>query len=317
MVEVTPSWRFTSRATLWQWYGHVHLLQSRVLGQWVCLDRSDGRVLWEKRFCRANTICEVAGGVIVASETRSDGPWTADFGCYGISLETGELLWTSHAGGNRGRLLRLFDFVPCFTNELRDSPAFAQGGEVVCTSGRVLDVRTGRDTRRIPSEEVRGHKRPQSEAWTLYQGRLQNAYTRVRLPNGSWLSHKPRPEEGAVIGFRLYLLGDDGSVRWDFDLAATGYHIAGNYSSYRYATPFLYLVVSEERQQRDVAGRPGYALPNAAVYRLLTLNLNDESLVQDFRLEDSKVTECRIEDVDDAGLLISLDARQLWYYTRR
>jgi hypothetical protein len=317
MLEVTPAWSFTARFTLTQWYGHVHLLPSRVLGQWFCLDRSDGRVLWERRFCRPDTIREVAGPVIIASETRSDGPWTASFGCYGISLETGELLWTSHAAGMWGRLLRFLDFVPGFTNELRDAPDFVQSGEVVCASGRVLDVHTGRDIRRLPAEEVKKHERLQSEAALLYHGRLRNAWTKIRLANGSWLSHKARPEEDAVIGFRLYILGEDGSVQWDFDLATTGYHLAGNYYSYRYAVPYLYLVVSEERQLRDVPARPGHVLPNPAVYRLLTLNLNSTSVIQDFRVEDGKVKECRIEDVDEAGLLVSLDRRHLRYYERR
>jgi hypothetical protein len=212
----------------------------------------------------------------------------------------------------------LLDFVPAFTNELRDDPAFVQGSELVCTSGRVLDILTGRDKGQLLADEVKKHERPTSEAQTLYNGRFQNTWTRIRLPNGLWLSHKARPEEEST-GFRLYILGDDDSVQWCFDLANTGYHIAGNYYSYRYAAPFVYLMVSEERQHLDVPGKPGqvWATPNPTVYHLLTLDLDRRSIVQDFRVADGKLEECRIEDVDEAGLLVSVDQRQLRYYHRR
>jgi hypothetical protein len=317
MLEVTPAWTFTSQSSLSMWYGHVHLLPGRVLGQWVCLNRSEGRLVWQKRFFRPNTIYEVVSGVIIASETRSDGPWTLDFGCYGISLETGQLLWTSHARGGWGGFLRLLDFIPGFTNDLRDTPAFVRDGELVCASGRVLDVRTGMDRGRVSAEEVKGHVKPRSDTWLLYQGGLREVYTRVKLTDGRWLSHKASPNEESVTGFHLYVLGDDGAVRWHFDLAGTGYHIGGNYYSNRYAAPYLYLVVSEERQLRDVPGKPGYVVTNPAVYRLLTLDLNGESVMQDFRVDECKLKECRIEDVDETAVLVSLDGRQLRYYERR
>jgi hypothetical protein len=317
MLEQTPVWTYTARSPLTQWYGHVHLLPSKVLGQWFGLDRADGRVLWRRWFFRPDTVVGVAGEVVVASETQSDGPWTAEFGCYGISLETGELLWTAHAGGVWGPLLRLLDFVPGFTNDLRDAPVLVRGGEVVCASGRVLDAHRGRDLRRVPAHEIQGPTRQPSEAEVLYQGRLQGGYTKVRLANGRWLSHKAWPGEDAGSGFRLYVLGEDEAIRWQFDLASTGYHVAGNYYSYRYAGPYLYLLVSEGRPQRDVPGQPGFVPPNPAVYRLLTLDLSREVVAQDFRVDDSPVDEGRIEDADRAGLLVSLSHRHLRYYRRR
>jgi hypothetical protein len=284
MLEAMPAWTCTARYTLTQWYGHVHLLPGRALGQWLCIDRSDGHALWQKRFWRPNTIRNVADGVIIASETRSDGPWTLEFGCYGISLETGQLLWTVHARGMWGRLLRLLDFVPAFTNDLRDAPAFVQGSEVVCASGRLLDVRTGREKGRLPIEEVKKHVRTLSEALSLNNGCPRNTWARVR--------------------------------RY-FDLANTGYHLGGNYYSYRYAAPFVYLMVSEERQLRDVPGKPDCVVSNPTVYHLLTLDLDRMSIVQDFRVADGKLEECRIEDMDEAGLLVSVDQRQVRYYRRQ
>ena len=74
---------------------------------------------------------------------RSDGPWSGLLGCYGISLENGQLLWTSHGSGIWGRLGRLLDFVPGFANEFRDTPRQIKDGKNFCDSGRIIDIQTG------------------------------------------------------------------------------------------------------------------------------------------------------------------------------
>src|SRR3954470_22795843 len=154
MIEPDLIWTFGVRQRLTDGYGHVELLPHHVLGQWFCVDRATGRRAWERRFFRPNNVVGIADGVIVASEMRSDGPWTADFGCYGISLESGRLLWTSHADGWWGRFVRMLDFVPGFTNELRDAPVDVTGCRCTCGSGRVLDVRTGHTVRRLSKQEA-------------------------------------------------------------------------------------------------------------------------------------------------------------------
>src|SRR5262249_7436635 len=146
--------------------------------------------------------------VAVASETRSDGPWTADFGCYGISLKTGDLLWASHAAGLWGRVLRLLDSVPFFTNDLRDTPARVRGNEVICNSGRVLDVHTGADLRRVPREEVRKGSEKPSDALQLFAGLRPKERTRIKIGENRWLSHKKQARDADAEGFRLYLLDD-------------------------------------------------------------------------------------------------------------
>ncbi len=163
MIESTPAWSFGSKKPLTKWYGHVHLLADCVVGQWFCADRTTGKLRWRGKLLRPNTILGFDSGVIVASEMRSDGLWTADFGCYGISLEDGRLLWTSHGSGLWGRIVRLLDFVPGFTNELRDTPHHVQNGKVFCNSGRVLDVKSGMLLHKVDAQEVRSHEKLASE----------------------------------------------------------------------------------------------------------------------------------------------------------
>ena len=288
--------------------------------QWFGVDRHTGKPLWERAYFRPNCIVGVADGVVVASETRSDGPWTFDFGCYGISLRTGRLLWTSHRDGWWGRVVRLFDYVPGFTNELRDVPArVTAGGEVVCGSGRVLDVRTGRRVRRVSPDEVGRARddRPKTDAALLYDSGMVVGSTGVALSPGRRLSVKPAVGPSPP-GFHLYLSDDRGTPVWAFDLAAaTGYEVTHpNHYSYRLAGPHVYVVASEEPKWRPHPTKAHHIVPNRRRFHLLAVELGGGTVVQNVRLTDAPVAECRIEDVDERAVLVSIGTRKLRCYGR-
>jgi len=95
---------------LTRWYGYVDYDGDYVTGQWFSLDADTGKEHGFRRFFRPNSVCGVDPDVIVAHETRSDGPWTFDFGIYGIHARSGELMWTSHDRGLWGRFLRCLDY---------------------------------------------------------------------------------------------------------------------------------------------------------------------------------------------------------------
>ena len=65
MLDPSPTWAFESKEPLTKWYGHVHLLADHVVGQWLCVERKSGELLWQTRQHRANTICGFDSGVIV------------------------------------------------------------------------------------------------------------------------------------------------------------------------------------------------------------------------------------------------------------
>lgn len=317
MISPAAAWTFTARHPLVQWYGHVQLLPDRVLGQWVCVERSAGKPLWEKRYHRPNTVVGVSEGVIIASEMRSDGPWTLDFGCYAISLETGDLLWVSHGSGLWGRVLRCLDYLPGFTNDLRDSPMSVEGPECICGSGRVLDVRTGQQIRQLTQEQLKSRneaqkkERPKSDAQVLYEG------GKVPVSSGAWLTHTEEPGVMNARGLRLRLLNEDDTIRWSFDLDTTGYQISHcNFYAYRYARPYVYIVASEEPSMKPHPTLEHHVLENPTLFRLLTLDTSSGELVQDIPLGSQRYSECRIEDIDEHGLLVAADHRSLWYFTR-
>jgi hypothetical protein len=324
VIDPEPHWRFVAKRSLTQWYGHVHLLPDRVLGQWLCLDRISGESIWERSIFRANTIVGIAADVIIASEMRSDGPWTADLGCYGISLTTGELLWTSHGSGLGGAFLRVLDFVPGFTNDLRDSSHHVTSTECFCGSGRVIDVRDGRFLRRVSPEELKQHERPLTDFEHLAEtGYRVDAPSRIQIRPDIWLSCRREGEPALRIAgrVRFFQTRDDGCHVWAFDLAQTRF--AGNGHSWRYCPgtgsrpPVIYMIVSDEPNRApDPKGRPHFVVPRPTTYRLLVLDVTDGQTVQEVVLGRSE-SDCRIEDVDETGLLVSYDGRRLHYFARQ
>ena len=130
------------------------MLPHRVLGYWFCLDRSSGARLWERRL-EPDEIVGIEDGVIVANERRRLPFSSKRYGCYGISLETGKVLWTSHASSFWGVLLTALD--------VKDCPVYVADGKCYCWSGRILDVKTGKLLERVPKEEITRPDRPESD----------------------------------------------------------------------------------------------------------------------------------------------------------
>ena len=312
MIDREPAWRFTSDRQLTQWYGHVQLLPSCAIGQWFCVDRQSGDLKWQRQHFRANSICGFDSGVIVAYEMRSDGPWTAGFGCYGLSLESGELVWSSHGTGLIGKLSRILDFIPGFTNGLRDSPSIVADGKVFCSSGRILNVLNGELLSKISPYEVRKMKPPQSDARQLYDSHIGNSESNVSIGD-LVLAH---PSDGKQRGKWSIVAKTKEQDAWRFDISQTGLHIDGNYYSYRLATPYIYLVLSDESRYKPHPTHPQTVVANPTRWHLLCLDVATGQIVQQVSLGDELLDECRIEDVDEHGLLIRRSSKELVYFRR-
>jgi hypothetical protein len=318
MLATPPRWTHSSKQPLTQWYGHVQLLPKHVLGQWACLERSTGQLLWARRLGRPNTVRGVGADVIVASEMRSDGPWTADFGVYGIDLETGKLLWTSHANGLWGRLVRGLDAVPMFTNELRDRPALVRATDCVTERGRVLDLKTGKRIGKefspAPQHDVSKHL-----ARALYmEGSCALEWGTLRLgspeaPRAVEVNGRKQVQFSRGV-LRLFLQTGSGQIPWTFTLEEHGCHCASNYFSYRLATPFVYVLVSDRPDHvPDPRRGTPYVVPNAGRYQLWTIDARTGRIEQRVAITDSEQTRCRLEDVDEQALLVSAEDQLLCF----
>lgn len=315
MLDPTPVWTYSRKKSLANNYNHVHLLPDHVVGEWFCVERPTGRFLWQSKLYRPDTIFAVDSGVIVATELRSDGPWTLYFGCYGISLDSGALIWASHGSGIRGVLARICDLIPGCTNELRDAPVYVQDGQVFCNSGRVIDVKTGHFLKMLTPDIVYSHKKTPSDRYQFYSS------DRLAMGEGIVLEEDLRlryerivePQNGVL---KFVANNSAGEVLWTFSTEMLGRQIDGNLHSWRLVPPFLYLVVSNGPRHRPHPSRKHWVLPNPTLWHFVTLDLATGKVLQDFSLGNEKQEECRIEDMDDHGILISKTRREFSYFTR-
>ncbi len=316
MLDPAAAWTFHSSTRLTQWYGHARLLADYVIGQWTCVARHSGQLVWQSHFWRPNTICGVDSGVIVATEMRSDGPWTMSFGCYGISLQSGQIVWVSHRCGIAGFILKWLDAVPGFTNELRDSPHHVDSGRVFCESGRILDIQTGKLLTKAAKPSA-GDGRPRRIDQAFYQYAQNPAECGFPMGNGVSLRQTATGAANTEHRSPIFLAENaSGDRQWSFATAALGRSLRGNYYSYRLAPPYLYFLVHDEPHPTTPSTGTDSTIPQCTRWFLVTLDLQTGQVVQDFPLSEDLFAECRIEDLDAQGLLIGRSDNS-WQYFRR
>jgi hypothetical protein len=240
--------------------------------------------------------------VIVASETRSDGPWTAGFGIYGIDSQTGKLLWTNHGRGLWGKLLRCFDYVPGFTNEFRDVPKCIVDEYVITAGGRALDVRTGRE---CPSVSVEAPDKSDRSAPD------QKLYDNKSIEIDGDTIHVL----GSCDDFVIVRRDKGGRELWRFVAKDHSLHVDGNYYSYRIHDGRIFIILGDAPNYVPIKeSEPLYVKPNPANYQLGILDVSSGECEFVPLTHAEQRTECRIEAIRDDRLLISCDGTQLVEY---
>src|SRR5579862_3812035 len=307
MVHATAAWRYRAEHWLSLGYGHVHLLPDHVLGQWFCVERQSGRMRWDRPVAKADSVIGVSEGVIIASEMRMSGPATYSYGVFAISLETGELLWTSHFAGRGGRAF-LKAVASWFGIDFSDYAAGVRGSECITAAGRILDLHSGKELRLEPPSA--GEKWPsfwtlKSPAWQLYGRHPVDCGSCRILRHG--LPGAPKKEGVGPDGtFNLFLSDEQGRPLWSFDIATTGHHMGGNYFSYRFNDGFVYMVVSDRPQTVPIDPRqPLIVKRNPVHYFLWALDIETGEICQKVQISEEETTCCRIEDLDERSVLVS------------
>lgn len=297
-----PQWTYSNSRRLTQWYGHVDYYGQYVIGQWFVLDAKTGTEYWSRTFGRPNTVCDCAHDVIVAYETRSDGPWTFGFGIYGIDAQTGQLLWTNHGRGLWGKLLRCADYVRGFTNEFRDVPKCIVNGYVITASGRFLDVRNGREnpTLKIPIPDGNERSRPDQKLNDNKSLEIDGDTIRVQGPPDDFviLRHDP-----------------DGHEIWRFASRERSLHVDGNFYSYRLHGDHIFIVLGDAPNYVPIKeSDPLCVKRNPANYQMGVLNVSSGECKLYPLANAQQRTECRIEAIRDDRILVSCDGTQLTEY---
>ena len=314
MIREQPIWSYSSLDA-----APTTLLENRVIGIGLCLDRANGQCLWQKSFSGANTIIGESNGVIVATELIT---YTATFfsGCYGFDLETGKLLWTSHGNGLWGVLCRIGDFIPCFVNDMSDRPICLEDGRVIMESGRILDVRTGKQVERIPRKKAATfYRQLESPLRELLEKR------KLLLDDGTWLTHV-LPEIGQQIqdiptprsfawndffkhGFDLYRLTESGDRIWSFQPEKIGCH---QIHGYKLDLPYhVYLLFSEEKTTLYDSETQEFR-HNLSRIHFVTISIETGKIIQNFLIEETALAGGSIQSVDAYGVLVSSNETHLW-----
>lgn len=298
---LVPRWTYENSQYLYRWYGHVDYFGQYIMGQWFVLEAATGTELWARRFNRPNSILACEQDVIIASEMRSDGPWTADFGIYGIAAKTGDLLWTSHARGWWGKFLRCCDYIPAFTNDLRDPPRGIVNGRVITGRGRCLDVRTGVDV--AENYSVPANNDNATPQRILYDKHVLDFDTDKIFVEG------PRDD------FKITRYDPNGREIWRLSCKERALYMDGNYFSYRYHEGRIYLILGDAPRTVPIKpSDPFVHKPNLANYQIGVLELTTGECRLAPLDHGQQRLECRIEAIHQNRLLVSCDNTILTEY---
>lgn len=288
MLASEPLWTAMIPDGVQQWYEHAHLLDRYVVGQWFGLDRRTGFPVWKGAPERANSVVGVHGETIVATEMQNRGAVTITFGAWGISAATGKQTWEALKPAPKsgfGWVLDKLGMWGVLENAVR-----VDAGVVVCESGVLLDAKTGARVR----EELFPPPKP-SGPDEFYDGNPYKLSTGQIIQRVRVRGNPP----GRDFGFFTREL--DGTETL-FGIDAYDAYVRGDFYSFRLAEPFVYVIAHDRPKPPAACG-------------LLTVDLRRREVVQHIPLGAAE-KECRFEDVDERGVLISWDNRELTYVPR-
>ncbi len=269
---------------------------------WACLERSTGEILWERKVGRPNKVYGVENGVIVASELRAgDSPLIWSYGLYGLSLETGELLWISHGRGWWGRFTRLLDAVPDFRNELRDTPLYLQAGAIITQRGRLVNPSDGSD---IGATEPDGSEM-EGRAGAAYHLRRYRFFAcgeygtlRAGTPE------KPEVQKDNIVGLmpmQLFLKERSGQVAWTLDLSMLPK--AYTPMTLVYQAPYLFFRIASPLSSIEEGDSD-----QSEFYAIWIVDIRSGNLVQKIPVSEKPVFNGALQAVDSENILVSYSA---------
>jgi hypothetical protein len=102
MPAETTLWKFASNESLTQCYGHVHLLPQHVLGQWFCVARDSGKLLWQREFGRLPIVQEAAPAA-TTTPTPSPSGGRRRRGRYDLAWKPARFYAAAACGSTRAR----------------------------------------------------------------------------------------------------------------------------------------------------------------------------------------------------------------------
>lgn len=295
-------WSYLNPKGLTKWNGHVDYYNNYIIGQWFVLNALAGEELWAHDFFRPNVNFGLAQDVIIASEMRSDGPWTLDFGIYGIHVKTGNILWANHGDGLLGKIASLLDYIPGVTNELRDRPKYIWNKYVLTDRGRIIDVDTGKRAL-IEKEKIPFLEDKKTISHTFYTEKMLSIDDAKILVNGF------------DKDFNVIRIDEFGKIAWRFPAEDQIWYVGGNYFSYRLHNNKIYIILGDAPSYLPCSiNNPKHVKSSPANYSLGIIEIKSgESEIHQLPKGEQKLT-CRIEAIRDNNILINYDGIELFEF---
>jgi hypothetical protein len=306
MLAQHPSWHVLAPSNLTRGYGHVHLLRDHALGQWICIDRHTGRILWQHHFDRPNFIRGIVDDdhVIIATELRPVGLMgQGGFDCYALDFRTGRLLWTTHPSNQCGDPApEPYWYPDRYDHRGADvEPMVVEDGLCFYQDGRIVDAATGLQRDQISPEDVklRATRQRADPATALYWSRSWRSPGIPVAPGRRLFQRK------TSSGLALWLTDESGQRLWTFNLPEHGLEMPHpSFGAYRLAGQYVYIVATETLSQPPPR-TPGAYEPTPRRFHLLTLELERGTICQDIPIASMPLATCQIEEVDKERLLLS------------
>lgn len=304
MLYATPAWVLSDQ--LMTGHDHLRLLPRRIVGTWMCAQRSSGKPVWSFNAMRPNRIYGIVDSVIIATENRTTGLMGMDnFHIYGISVQTGELLWTTHSSDACGEASPdqwypdQFDF-----HGSAAGPRLIEDGKCLCKDGSIIDPLSGEKIGKMPPEDVElwAHRMRTERSYAFYWSVFRGRGLGIQLTPGRWLSGK-RLHKTDSIQFRL--CNPQNVSEWSFDLKQTGYEQKyPSYYQFRLVDQYIYFVAYEPFKEQPQPVPDDWKPPEPRQFHLLSLDLRNGKVVQDIPIGSGELSTCKLEDADHAGVLI-------------
>jgi hypothetical protein len=306
VLTPTPVWSYELQHRP-DYLPYGQLAEDCVAGVLYCLERRRGAPRWqvdepspERERLKPFAIQE---GVLVATQFHRDDDVPYLSGIYRFSTQTGEPLFPERPDTWWGQRRRAADrrALRTVTHYRHETPLALRPGEIVLTSGNIIDIATGQRKGRLDEQSV---------AWYRSQQGDQARFEREgRLDCGEWgILHSgdpQRPGEATGAGRWPYhgFMTDraEETVLWSWDAATIPAPPAARLSSaLKVVVPFVYLLFYEPTGTRGAFGQPGW-------FHLATLDLRSGQIVQIVPMNDAPGIDPRLHDADAAGLLVSYD----------
>lgn len=281
MLISSPAWTIDRPADPELWPGGVQLYERYVVGEWYCLDRTDGSTVWEQPSLPAvNYIAGIHDGILLCVRLKPGR--RPGRGACALRLADGQILWSSHL-----------------------TPISLDGSQFLCIDGTVCDLRSGAVCKKVSPPKTLA-------CW----GRYEDSFSWSAGASDPGQPGDVSPCDVTVIdeslfGGNMRGVGKDGVVLWRFSPTENGWFCGKPRHAGHARQPYIYWVATKELPYRQVTEKMIEYIP--CTNYLLTLDARTGRLAQEIDLGVWS-GPADFGGVDERGAVICFERTHIVYF---